>query len=135
MTFQTQTVKIDADVILSEAERLLGTDAADFVAEDVEDFLANAPLTDTGNAECFEVKFGNLYRHNKTNDTWLRWDGVVWQTDKAVLNLFKELHPGDNRHKKITLFVSELNEQKLRDLLDGKAEKIVSNEKPTEFIM
>jgi putative DNA primase/helicase len=85
-----QQNSIDADAIRAEFESFSAataqtaeTEDDGFVSEDVEDFLANAPLTDTGNAECFAAEFGNLYRHNKTNDTWLRWNGVIWEADKA----------------------------------------------------
>ncbi len=77
---------INSDTIRAEFEMLAKENtsgADDFVSEDVEDFLANAPLTDTGNAECFAAEFGNLYRHNATNEQWLRWNGVVWAVDKT----------------------------------------------------
>jgi putative DNA primase/helicase len=86
MTQQPATQKIDAEAIRAEFEALTKQNPADTIGENaefVEDFLATAKLTDTGNAECFEVKFGNDYRHNKTNDTWLRWNGVIWEADKA----------------------------------------------------
>ncbi len=79
--FQQKT--IDADAIRADLEALAEQSATDFPGEDVEDILTNAPLTDTGNAECFAAEFGNLYRHNKTNNVWLRWNGVIWEADKA----------------------------------------------------
>jgi putative DNA primase/helicase len=83
MTLQTQTVKIDADAIRADLESLTEQSATDFPGEDVEDILTNAPLTDTGNAECFAAESGDRYRYNATNDQWLRWNGVVWAVDKT----------------------------------------------------
>jgi putative DNA primase/helicase len=86
MSEKTAAARIDADAIRADLEMLARQNTADadgFASEDVEDFLAMAKLTDTGNAECFATEFGNLYRHNRTNDIWLRWNGVIWEADKA----------------------------------------------------
>jgi putative DNA primase/helicase len=48
---------------------------------DADEFMATAPLTDTGNAECFQNEFGNDYRYNKSNNQWLRWNDVIWLED------------------------------------------------------
>jgi putative DNA primase/helicase len=76
---------IDADAIRAEFETFSKQntpDAEGFANEDVEDFMSNAPLTDTGNAECFEFEHGSEYRHNITNNQWLRWNGIIWEADK-----------------------------------------------------
>jgi putative DNA primase/helicase len=46
------------------------------------DYLRDAPLTDTGNAECFLYENGENYRYNKTNGKWYLWDGVIWKKDE-----------------------------------------------------
>jgi putative DNA primase/helicase len=50
---------------------------------DADEFMAAAPLTDTGNAECFQNEFGNDYRYNISNNQWLRWNDVIWLEDQA----------------------------------------------------
>jgi putative DNA primase/helicase len=51
-------------------------------AGDADSFMETAPLTDTGNAECFENEFGSDYLYNITNNQWLRWNDVIWEADK-----------------------------------------------------
>jgi putative DNA primase/helicase len=46
------------------------------------DYLMTAPLTDTGNAECFLMEYGNKFIFNKTNQEWYQWNGVIWSEDK-----------------------------------------------------
>lgn len=47
-----------------------------------DDYLMTAPLTDTGNAECFLMEYGNKFIFNKTNQEWYQWSGVIWNEDK-----------------------------------------------------
>lgn len=49
------------------------------------DYLTTAPLSDAGNAECFELEFGNKFKFNTTNKTWYRWDGIIWKEDKISI--------------------------------------------------
>jgi putative DNA primase/helicase len=79
---ETTTFKIDTDAMRAEFEALAEQSATDFTGEDVEHILMNAPLTDTGNAECFAAESGNFYRYNETVGQWLKWNGVVWKVDK-----------------------------------------------------
>jgi putative DNA primase/helicase len=76
---------IDFSAIQNDFENLLSTEAniASFADYDLEDFMLKAPLTDTGNAECFAAESGNSYRYNKTNDQWMYWDGIIWKVDKS----------------------------------------------------
>ncbi len=48
---------------------------------DKDEFMATAPLTDTGNAECFQNEFGKDYRYNINNNQWLRWNDVIWTAE------------------------------------------------------
>ncbi len=52
-------------------------------ALDADEFMSSAPLTDTGNAECFQNEFGNDYRYNVSNKQWLRWNDVIWSEDNS----------------------------------------------------
>ena len=55
----------------------------DFIYDAVDaDYFINAPLTDTGNAECFFFECGENYKYNKTNGKWYVWNGVVWKHDE-----------------------------------------------------
>ncbi len=47
-----------------------------------DDYLITAPLTDTGNAECFLMEYENEFIFNKTNQEWYQWNGVIWNKDK-----------------------------------------------------
>ena len=47
-----------------------------------DDYLMTAPLTDTGNAECFLKEYGDKFVFNKTNQEWYQWNGVIWNEDK-----------------------------------------------------
>ncbi len=62
------------------ADQSISNDAVDGVSVD---YLVEAPLTDTGNAECFAVECGDRYSYNKTNKSWYQWDEVAWKEDKT----------------------------------------------------
>lgn len=50
-----------------------------------EELLIEAPLSDAGNAECFEAVYGEIFRydHNrKKGEGWLEWDGGCWHRDE-----------------------------------------------------
>jgi putative DNA primase/helicase len=73
-----------ADAILNEAASLISDDLdpVNLADEEIEDFLSKAPLTDTGNAECFAIESGADYRYNATNNEFLHWNGTIWEVDK-----------------------------------------------------
>jgi phage/plasmid-associated DNA primase len=86
MTFQTNPRSFDiAAAVKTEADDFfdMDSDAASFAEVDVEEFMATAPLTDTGVAECFAVKFGANYRCNATADKWSYFSDSHWQEDKT----------------------------------------------------
>ncbi|MCA1623851.1 MAG: phage/plasmid primase, P4 family [Acidobacteria bacterium] len=78
------------------------------------DYLVKAPLTDTGNAECFAIEHGENYRYNKTNKSWYFWDEVVWKEDKtdgintAILSTIR------NRQRVISTYFTDEFDKKAR---------------------
>lgn len=47
----------------------------------IKNIFKHYPLTDTGNAERFYDYFGNFFRYNKSNKTFMFWNGKTWKTD------------------------------------------------------
>jgi putative DNA primase/helicase len=76
------TGKDFADAIRAEADEIFNAPVSSSDL-DADEFMAAAPLTDTGNAECFQNEFGNDYRYNISNKQWLRWNDVIWLEDQA----------------------------------------------------
>lgn len=70
--------KMIVENVQTEAKQFLDEKKS---AADIDKFILSAALTETGNAECFEAKFGADYRFNATLNQWLKWNGVVWQVD------------------------------------------------------
>ena len=81
MSFQGAAPSIDVESIRAEAERIFNSDdEAENI--DIEELLSEAPLTDTGNAECFACEFGQDYRYDNISGEWLRWEHNCWRKDK-----------------------------------------------------
>ncbi len=76
------TGKDFADAIRAEADEIFNAPVSSSDL-DADEFMAAAPLTDTGNAECFQNEFGNDYRYNINNNQWLRWNDVIWSEDQS----------------------------------------------------
>jgi putative DNA primase/helicase len=75
-----ETIKPNSSIVPSLLEEL--GELGKTNAGDADSFMETAPLTDTGNAECFENEFGSDYLYNITNNQWLRWNDVIWEADK-----------------------------------------------------
>jgi putative DNA primase/helicase len=71
---------IGEELQTESGDQSISNDVVDGVSVD---YLVNAPLTDTGNAECFAVECGDSYRYNTTNISWYYWNEVVWKEDKT----------------------------------------------------
>jgi putative DNA primase/helicase len=76
------TGKDFADAIRAEAEEKFNTPVSSSDL-DADEFMADAALTDTGNAECFQNEHGKDYRYNINNNQWLRWNDVIWSEDQS----------------------------------------------------
>lgn len=50
-------------------------------AADKLSFLAEAPTSDAGNAECMELLYGEQFRYCHDRKKWLGWDGNRWKLD------------------------------------------------------
>lgn len=56
------------------------------------DELRAFPRTDTGNAEAFELLFGNRFRYDHSRKRWMVWNGLYWvvdnngETDRAAID-------------------------------------------------
>jgi putative DNA primase/helicase len=75
-----RTSKIIVENVQTEAQEFFDKKPG---GAEIDEFFLSAPLTDTGNAECFALKFGRDYRFNATNNQWLKWNGVIWETDST----------------------------------------------------
>lgn len=78
-----ESVQIEAQKLIDRTSKNIDQSQAMPTSSEIDDFFLSAPLTDTGNAECFALKFGQNYRFNGTNNQWLKWNGVIWEIDNA----------------------------------------------------
>jgi hypothetical protein len=79
----TRNGNIAFDAIFNEQQQFLSTGMKAIRLNDkqLDKFFLSAPLTDTGNAECFVHKYKKSYRFNVSIRQWMKWNGVVWETD------------------------------------------------------
>src|SRR3982074_763285 len=45
------------------------------------DELVQLPDSDTGNAEAFEMLYGNRFRYDHSRKGWMVWNGLSWAVD------------------------------------------------------
>jgi putative DNA primase/helicase len=94
------------------------------------DILKDAPLSDTGNAECLEHLFGGDFRFDHTRRKWLVWAGAHWQVDedgrveRAAIEVIRErkiaalsLVDTERQRKMISYLIGAENASKQRGLL------------------
>jgi len=45
--------------------------------------LLSFPDTDAGNAESFELLYGNRFRYDRSRGRWIVWNGLYWTNDRT----------------------------------------------------
>jgi putative DNA primase/helicase len=108
-------------------------DSGGHMVEDIaaqNDILTNAPLSDTGNAECFALLYSEQFRFDHTRKKWLTWTGARWQvdedgaTERAAIDVIRKrkiaalsIADTDRQKKMINYLISAENAQKQKGLL------------------
>jgi len=61
--------------------------------------LRTVPLTDAGNAEAFELLYGDRFRYDHSKKVWLFWNGRYWEMDRKKAAVRAALKVARERRK------------------------------------
>ncbi len=98
------------------------------------DILLTAPLSDTGNAECFAYLYGDDFRYDHKRKKWLIWSGARWEVDeegfaeRAAIETVRErkiaalsIPDSEKQRKVLSWLIGAENASKQRGLLQQAA--------------